>query len=60
MEFGYVHTVMGLVTSWDKDSTHSRLAFVDMEDQVPQDHLIRTIKIIAKEALERPFRRGDC
>ena len=29
------------------------LAFVDLEERVPQDHPIRTIKIIADEALER-------
>ena len=44
---------MGLVTSWDKDATHSQLALVDLEERVPQDHPIRTIKIIAKETLER-------
>lgn len=44
---------MGLVTSWDKDATHSQLAFVDLQERVPQDHPICTIKIIANEALER-------
>ena len=29
------------------------LAFVDLEERVPQDHPIRTIKIIADDALER-------
>ena len=29
------------------------LAFVDLEERVPQDHPIRTIKIIADQALER-------
>ena len=29
------------------------LAFVDLEERAPQDHPIRTIKIIADEALER-------
>ena len=29
------------------------LAFVDLEERVPQDHPIRTIKIIADEALGR-------
>ena len=33
------------------------LAFVDLEERVPQDHPIRTIKIIADEALERLSRR---
>ena len=29
------------------------LAFVDLEERVPQDHPIRTIKLIADGALER-------
>ena len=35
------------------DSQATMLAFVDMEERVPKDHPIRTIKIIADEALER-------
>ena len=29
------------------------LAFVDLEERVPNDHPLRTIKIVADEALER-------
>ena len=35
------------------DPQATMLAFVDLEERVPQDHPIRTIKIIADEALER-------
>ena len=35
-----------------RDPQSMMLAFVDLEERVPQDHLIRTIKIIAEEALE--------
>ena len=35
------------------DSQATILAFLDLEERVPQDHPIRTIKIIAGEALER-------
>ena len=36
-----------------RDPQATMLAFVDLEERVPQDHPIRTIKIIADEALER-------
>ena len=29
------------------------LAFVDLEERVPTDHPLRTIKVVADEALER-------
>ena len=35
------------------DPQATMLAFVDLEERVPQDHPIRTIKIVADEALER-------
>ena len=35
------------------DPQATMLAFVDLEERVPQDHPIRTIKIIADDALER-------
>ena len=36
-----------------RDPRATMLAFVDMEERVPTDHPIRTVKIIADEALER-------
>ena len=36
-----------------RDPQATMLAFVDLEERVPQDHPIRTIKIVADEALER-------
>ena len=36
-----------------RDPQATMLAIVDLEERVPQDHPIRTIKIIADEALER-------
>ena len=36
-----------------RDPQATMLAFVDLEERVHQDHPIRTIKIIADEALER-------
>ena len=36
-----------------RDPQATMLAFVDLEERVPQDHPIRTIKIIADDALER-------
>ena len=36
-----------------RDPQATMLAFVDLEERVPQGHPIRTIKIIADEALER-------
>ena len=36
-----------------RDPQATMLAFVNLEERVPQDHPIRTIKIIADEALER-------
>ena len=36
-----------------RDPQATMLAFVDLEERVLQDHPIRTIKIIADEALER-------
>ena len=35
------------------DPQATMLAFVDLEERVPQDHPIRTIKIIVDDALER-------
>ncbi len=35
------------------DPQATMLAFVDLEERVPQDHPIHTIKIIADQALER-------
>ena len=35
------------------DPQATMLAFVDLKERVPQDHPIRTIKIIADDALER-------
>ena len=39
------------------DPQATMLAFVDLEERVPQDHPIRTIKIIADDALARIHRR---
>ena len=36
-----------------RDPQATMLAFVDLEERVPQDHPIRTIKIIVDDALER-------
>ena len=36
-----------------RDPRATMLAFVDMEERVPKDHPIRTIKVVADEALER-------
>ena len=36
-----------------RDPQATMLTFVDLEERVPKDHPIRTIKIIADEALER-------
>ena len=36
-----------------RDPQATMLAFVDMEERVPKDHPIRTIKVVADEALER-------
>ncbi len=36
-----------------RDPQATMLAFVDLDERIPQDHPIRTIKIIADEALER-------
>ena len=35
-----------------RDPQATMLTFVDLEERVPQDHPIRTIKIIADEALD--------
>ena len=36
-----------------RDPQATMLAFVDMEERVPKDHPIRSIKAVADEALER-------
>ena len=36
-----------------RDPQATTLAFVDLEERVPNDHPLRTIKIVADEALER-------
>ena len=36
-----------------RDPQAAMLAFVDMEERVPKDHPIRSIKAVADEALER-------
>ena len=58
-----------------RDPQATMLAFVDMEERVPKDHPIRSIKAVADEAwsvcrqssigctrrwAERPSRRNDC
>ena len=35
------------------DPQATMLAFVDLEERVPTDHPLRTIKVVADEALER-------
>ena len=44
-----------VVVPCEEDTTHRQtmLAFVNLEERVPQDHPIRTIKFIADDALER-------
>ena len=36
-----------------RDPQATMLAFVDMEERVPKDHPIRSIKAVPDEALER-------
>ena len=36
-----------------RDSQATMLAFVDLEERVPKDHPLRTIKAVADEALDR-------
>ena len=38
---------------WRHDPQGTMLAFVDVEERVPKDHPLRTIKGVADEALER-------
>ena len=38
---------------WRRDPQGTMLAFVDVEERVPKDHPLRTIKGVADEALER-------
>ena len=53
---------MEVVVPCEEDTTHRQrcrlVAFVDLEERVPQDHPIRTIKIIADDALERLYLAG--
>ena len=42
-----------------RDPQETMLAFVELEERVPKNHPLHTIKAVADEALERPFGEFD-